>query len=368
MRICHISTVHPLLDDRIFYKECTTLAESGFEVFYVVTHDKRETINGVNIIPLSKNENRFHRIFFKGWEALKKALDINADIYHFHDPELLFIGSILKLKGKKVVYDVHEDVPLQILNKEWLGNIFVRKMISKIFNFIEKNLAKKYDGIVTVTTDIVDKFYMNKNVILLRNFPVLAIIEKAEEAKMEKVKPILIYAGGLTKIRGIKELIQTVGLLNGKAELWLLGKWESGEFEKECREIEGWKYSKYLGLIPMENVYSYMKIADIGMCTLHPTQNHLTSWPVKAFEYMACEIPIVMSNFTYWMSEFKESAVFADPKSANDIERVVNELLQNKDLRDKIVKSNKALVKEKFSWEAESKMLTQLYEKVHNKN
>lgn len=366
MKICHITTVHPLLDDRIFYKECSTLAENAFEVYYIVSHEKKEIINGVNIIPLSQRDDRLYRIFFKGWEALKKALDVKADIYHFHDPELLFVGLILKIKGKKVVYDVHEDVPLQILNKDWLGNIFIRRMISKFFNLVEKNLAKKYDGVVTVTNDIVNKFHMNKNVILLRNFPILALINNAEKAKIQKEKPVLIYAGGLTRIRGIKELIQAVGLLDGNAELWLLGKWESVEFEKYCSELKGWKYSKYLGLIPMENVYSYMKMADIGMCTLYPTQNHLTSWPVKAFEYMASEIPIVMSNFNYWMSEFKENAVFVNPKIPNDIENAVKELLQNKELKNKIIKSNKDLVKEKFSWEAESKKLIDLYEVINN--
>lgn len=367
MKICHISTVHPMFDNRIFYKECISLANSGFEVHLIITHDKEEVINNVHIIPLSQNEGRINRLFVKQWEALDKALSVKADIYHFHDPELIFIGGILKLFGKKVIYDVHEDVPLQILNKDWLGNLFTRKIIANIFNSIEKWFAKKYDGIVTVTLDIVNKFNMNKNTILLSNFPVVSLINKAEYANVKKDNIVLIYAGGLTKIRGIKELIQTVELLNGQAELWLLGKWESEDFKDECTNLGGWQNTRYLGVKPMDEVYLYMKMADIGMCTLYPTKNYLNSWPVKAFEYMACEIPIIMSNFPYWMEKFKNSAIFCNPKSPEDIAQAVKSILDHKDLALEIKKKNKVLVQTIYSWEAESRKLIELYRKIIGK-
>jgi len=44
-------------------------------------------------------------------EIGKKALEVDAEVYHFHDPDLLFLALKLKKKGKKVIYDVHENYP-----------------------------------------------------------------------------------------------------------------------------------------------------------------------------------------------------------------------------------------------------------------
>jgi glycosyltransferase involved in cell wall biosynthesis len=361
LKVCHISTVHPVYDDRIFFKECDAVIKNGNEIYLIVSHDKYEVINGVNIIPLSKREGRLYRVFVKQFSSFRKALNLKADIYHFHDPELIIMGLFLKICGKKVVYDVHEDVPLQILNKEWLGSIRVRKLISSTFNFIEKSIASKLDGIVTVTTDIAEKFSSSKRVLILRNLPIVSMIDDAVVKEIHHEKKVMIYAGGLTNIRGIKELIEVADILNGEVELWLLGKFDNLMFEKQCRGLPGFKYTKYFGYMPMNEVYSYMKQADIGMCTLYPTKNHLTSWPVKAFEYMSCGKPIIMSNFSYWKELFKENALFVDPTNSQEIANLIDNIIKNPEQTIEMGNYNRKIVLEKYSWEIESKKLLLFY-------
>ena len=133
--ITHISTVHSAFDIRIFHKECRSLAASGMRVNLIVTHDKEEMIDNVLIVPLPKFKNRFTRIFIKPFLAFSKALRTKADLFHFHDPELIFLGLLLKIMGKKVIYDVHEDVSTQILHKEWIP-----KKMRKIVSFIVGNI------------------------------------------------------------------------------------------------------------------------------------------------------------------------------------------------------------------------------------
>jgi glycosyltransferase involved in cell wall biosynthesis len=324
IKVCHITTVHSSADVRIFHKECKTLAMEGYEVYLIASHDKEEVIDGVRIIPLPKNSGRLYRFIFKKRIAFKKAKEINADIYHFHDPELIFIGLRLKLLGKKVIYDVHEDVPAQILNKDWLGNLFFRRLVSKLFNTFEKFVCKYFDGVVTVTMDIVEKFSMNKRTTLLRNLPSLSIIDQNKPLTEKREKFTMLYAGGLTEIRGIRELIQAVNFLDGEVELLILGKWDDPQFKSECEALEGWRYTNYLGFKPVNEVYSYMKSVDLGLCTLHPTLNHIKSSPVKAYEYMACGIPILMSNFPYWMESFKKNAIFVNPKDPKQMAEKIN--------------------------------------------
>lgn len=367
VKVCHISTVHGVFDDRIFFKECRTLANEGYDVYYIVGHDKEEVIDKVHILPLPQNEGRIYRFFGKRWIAFKKANELKADIYHFHDPELVTIGLMLKLSGKRVIYDSHEDVPLQILSKEWLGDFFIRKIISSLFNAFEKSSARKFDGVVTVTEGIKDKF-TSCNTELIRNLPIKDMIDAAVPVQIEKQKTVVIYAGGLTRMRGIRELIDAIGLIGGDVELWLLGKFDSTDFQKECQSLDGWQYTRYFGLKSMKEAYSYMKCADIGFCTLYPEENYLSSLPVKAFEYMACGLPMVMSDFPYWVDIFKDCSVFVNPKDSNGIAKKIKYLMGNKERANEMGLNGASLVGSKYSWEAESRVLINLYNRILQQN
>ena len=166
------------------------------------------------------------------------------------------------------------------------------------------------------------------------------------------------------KIRGIKEIVQAMEFVGDRAELWLLGKWENEEFEKECRSLKGWQYTKYLGYKKLEEVYGYMKKSNIGIAILYPIKNYLNSLPVKAFEYMSCSLPIIMSNFPYWQEIFKDCALFADPKDPKDIATKIEYLLKNPGIAKKLGTRGRNLVEKKCSWEAESKKLINLYEEL----
>jgi len=100
-KICHITTVHPPFDVRIFHKECKTLVKAGYEVFLIAQHDKEEIVDEVEIIPLPRVKSRLKRMVILPAKTFLKALRLKADIYHFHDPELLPIGVLLKLINKK---------------------------------------------------------------------------------------------------------------------------------------------------------------------------------------------------------------------------------------------------------------------------
>ena len=88
LTVCHFTSAHPPYDGRIFYKECVSLAKAGYEVYLVIPNAKDEIIEGVHIVGVQVNNgNRFCRILLTANAICKKALSLNADIYHFHDPD-----------------------------------------------------------------------------------------------------------------------------------------------------------------------------------------------------------------------------------------------------------------------------------------
>ena len=362
-RISHISTVHSLYDDRIFYKECKSLKKEGYNVFYIVKTQGDKSIDGINIIGVKNYNSRLQRVIFGSIEAFRKAVKIKSDLYHFHDPELMFTGVLLKLAGKKVVYDVHEDLPTQVLYKDWIRYKFIRKTLSAIINVFEQFCCLFFDGIVTATEDIAKKFSKRKTIVL-RNFPVKSMIEKTHSPSIKKEKNIIIYVGGLSKIRGIKEIIQAMEHVNTNYELWLIGKFENEEYYEECKNLSSWKRVKYLGFKKLDEVYGYIKLADIGLAILYPLKNYLTSLPVKAFEYMAFGKPIIMSDFKYWKEIFSECALFVDPYNPKQISEKINYLIENKAIREKLGENGKELIKNKYSWEKEEIKLLKFYNNI----
>jgi len=362
IKICHISTAHSVFDGRIFHKECVSLSDAGFDVSLVITHTKNETVNGVKIVALKKSNGRFNRMIIKPWVAFYKALKTKSKIYHFHDPELMIIGIVLRIFGKKVIFDSHENVSNQIESKKWLGNFFIRKVVKSIYRLFERFCVLFYNKVISVTPEIVS-FLSEKKGVLIRNYPILSKIDGVQTSNINtNEKLTLIYVGGLTVIRGIKEICVAVAEFQTSVKLILVGKWDSDKYKKDCLSVS--TNIEYLGSKSLEEVYSIMKTADVGIATLYPEKNYLNSLPIKAFEYMACGLPMLMSNFPYWVKEFSVGSVFVNPNNIEEIKDAIDWFLCNKAKRIQMGVDGRSLVLEKYSWEAEAKTLIKMYNEL----
>ena len=198
--ICHITSVHSANDTRIFHKECKTLVNAGYAVTLVVQHETDEVINGVQIKGIKAPKSRKERMLKTAKQVYIRALECNADIYHFHDPELIGVGLKLKRKGKKVIYDVHEDVPRQILSKHWIPAP-LRKIVSWVEVKTENYTSKRFDYIITATPYIRDRFLkINKHTVDVNNYTLLSELH-IPELNWDYKELVVCYVGGIGQIR-----------------------------------------------------------------------------------------------------------------------------------------------------------------------
>ncbi|MFC2687009.1 MAG: glycosyltransferase, partial [Arachnia propionica] len=178
-RVRHLSSVHDVHDTRVTYKECASLAAAGHDVALLNCHDGDIEVAGVRVIGLGAPRGRIDRILRKTWAIFFRALRERADIYHFHDPELMGVGLALRLCGKKVVYDVHEDVPLQIMNKTWIPG-WLKRPLSGIVRVLEGISGRALSAIVAATPSIAAKFPAAKTVVV-QNFPEKGLANQRNE-------------------------------------------------------------------------------------------------------------------------------------------------------------------------------------------
>jgi len=365
VKVVHLTSAHQDGDVRIFHKECVSLAQAGFEVYHLIPNTKSRIEKGVHIVSFDfPVTSRFKRMFFLVKEIYKKALALNADIYHLHDPELLRIAMKLKKKGKKVIYDSHEDLPRDILSKQYIPT-FLRKFICKRVEKFENRIASRIDGVVTATPFIRDRFLkIQKNTVDINNYPVLET-EVPYLKYEEKTVNAICYIGTLNADRGVREIVQAAELANCK--LFLGGDFRQAGFKEELQKLEGWKRVEELGFLNREQVLDVYNKSKLGLVTLHPLINFMDALPVKMFEYMAAGIPVIASNFPYWKNivEIGECGLCVDPKSPQEIANAIKFILENPDKAKVMSENGKRLVKEVSNWDIEKKKLVEFYLKLN---
>jgi glycosyltransferase involved in cell wall biosynthesis len=368
-KIMHLTSVHKSNDTRIFIKECKTLQKAFFSVGLIAPNDKDEVVDGIHIYAVPKAKNRKERILRTIWQVYKLAISHNADIYHFHDPELIPIGLLLKVKGKKVIYDVHEDVPKQILSKYWIP-IFLRKIISEFIALLENISAKIFDGIVAATPSIAKRFPKSKTIIV-QNFPIIPELTAGEEKNYNSRQNNIIYIGGLSEIRGIKEMVQAIDILpkTFNAKLVLAGNFSPPQLEDEIKNLSGWKYVDYKGWVSREEAAFLLSESRIGLVLLHPVPNYIESYPIKLFEYMSAGIPVIASNFELWR-EIVESVgcgLLVNPLEPKEIVNAIKWILEHPNEAERQGRRGKEAVIKRYNWESEAIKLISFYNKLLNK-
>ena len=209
IRVCHMTSAHGVEDIRIFHKECVSLTQAGYEVYLVQRGDSYEK-SGVHIIGVGDiPSGRFKRMTTGAKLVYQKALNINADLYQFHDPELLPYGLKLKKKGKKVIFDSHEDVPGQIMDKDWIPKS-LRKIVYGVYRRYETHVARQLDAVVTATPHIAKKFRGRaRKVTVVNNYPKLNDIVFHTKPFSER-DHIVCYAGGINELRGEEIMIKAM--------------------------------------------------------------------------------------------------------------------------------------------------------------
>jgi len=340
---------------------------AGYDVTLIAQNDRNEVIDGVRILALPRVKNRISRMIGINLLSLIHAVRQKAQIYHFHDPELIPACLILKMFNKKVLYDVHELVLSDIQDKKWLRFSFVTKVTQYLYAFFECLAMRYFDAVILAEDGYLQYFagtytrYANK-LRIVRNYPILQLIDKAKALDIKKTKPIIIYVGALIPTRSIREMIQMMNYIREEAELWLLGGGLEGKIRKEYENIEGWQYVKHFGFRRVEEIYSYIKAADVALVIYQPVMNNLTTVPVKSFEYMSCSVPFVCSDFPSWRNVFHGASLSASPNDPKDIADQVKILLHNESLRREMGRRGREIIdNNKYSWEMERNKLWAIY-------
>lgn len=341
------------------------MAAHGHEVVLVVADGRGDEVrDGVSIADIGRSSGRLDRMFNVTRRVLHKAVALDADIYHLHDPELLPVGLKLKRRGKKVVFDAHEDVPKQILGKHYL-HAWGRRILSWGFVHFEQYACKRFDGVVTATPYIRDKFLpINPRSVDINNFPMIGELESAVpwNDKADEV----CYVGSIAQIRGVKELVRAMESVRTLARLNLVGGFAEAQVEAEVRTYPGWGKVNALGVQDRPGVREVLGRSVAGVVTLHPVSNYLDALPIKMFEYMSAGIPVIASDFDLWRTIIQESqcGLCVDPLDPAAIASAIDHLVSHRDEAQNMGRNGRQAVLSRYNWGREEAKLIEFYDRL----
>ncbi|HBM79428.1 MAG: glycosyltransferase family 4 protein [Clostridiales bacterium] len=373
MKICILTTGHSAMDDRIFYKEALSL-KKVYDDVTIIAPDERDSYikDGINIIGVKKPNSLYERFRLVD-TVVNEAIKNRADIYHFHDFEIIY--KVLKIKkylpDSKIIYDVHEYFPDMVRMSKKIPKL-IKPFMTFFVDKTELIKARKFDYIITADDAVKERFcHVNKKVDVIYNF---SEFKTLKEDKFKK-KYDVIYQGGITMERGVFNAVRAIEIVKKKKpdiKMIFVGPFDDKEDRKKVYDyIEEKCLSKniiFIGKVPHTDVESYIRSSKIGIVTLLPFPKYFKNIPIKQFEYMSCGIPVVGSDLPPIKKFVKSynSGIIVDPTKPQEIADAIDKLLDDRELCKKLGENGIKAVSESYNWNNMEIKLLNIYKSLQS--
>lgn len=373
-KVCIVSSVHIALDNRVFYREARSLQRAGYEITLVAVHDRDEIKEGIQILGVPRVARRSRPLLWV--TLLRRALSTPADVFHFHDPELLLLGFGLRLfTGKPTIYDVHEANADFLVVKDDIP-AWLRMPLAWLLRRVEPGLARLQSGLIFADDEVAKAFKrVRRPKTTLFNYPARSFLDQAAAAisHIGQRAPVVLHLGGHKRGRGpwlmIDAFRQVLNVIP-EAKLFLVGPFTPASLEGDARA----KIAQYgmeqavtiTGRVPFEQIGSYLEQAAVGWVAWEPIPKNQKNIPTKLFEYMAYGIPIVSSDLSP-IRPFVENGengylVTADDPQAHA--RAILNLLRQPQVALAMGQKGQELVRTRYNWDEMERRLLALYQEL----
>jgi len=368
--IIHLASVHNRTDNRVFYKQCVDLAANGFMVKLIVADGKGDDlVDDVEVLDFNKfsSNNRLLRLFITSPIVTIKALRLRADLYHIHDPELLFYYFLFSpfFSSKKIVFDMHENLSEQVKSKPWIPS-FLRPLLAASIKIYE-NIVFRHVAVIFAEKSYLKSFPNLKRYETVLNFPKPSWVEEKHnksDVKEVNKEPVIGYVGRVGVDRGADILLGSVVAINksGRSLRVVL----LGNVPQEVYDKSDFNYLKAKGLLDApgfvdnNRAVEIVQSWDIGFCVLRDLPNFIESYPTKLFEYMAAGVPVITSDFPLYRELIDETGggICIQPNSEAELTDAILRIL------DAPNKYYPQIDMTKYGWPGQLSKLAQFYSTI----
>ena len=218
-----------------------------------------------------------------------------ADIYLSNDTDTLVSNYLASaIRKKALVFDAHEMFPEV---PELTQKPFSKSIWTKIEDWIFPRLKHCY----TVCESIADNYNRRYGISMqvVRNIPFSEPgihVDKKELAS--NGKRVLLYQGAVNVGRGVEWMIEAMPYLDD-CIFYIAGDGDvMPEIRAKVKDLNLENRVVLLGKIPLEELPSYTRSADIGISLLaNMGLNYYYSLPNRIFDFMRAGVPVLATDF-----------------------------------------------------------------------
>ena len=359
--VCMLVQNHYDMDIRV-RRKAEALVAAGYSVDVLAlasspSKPRRYALSGVNVFTVSLGKKRgslvryaIEYLAFLIWSFAKLAVLMEKRRYAIIDvnnlPDfLVFAGAYAKLRGAKIVFDMHEITPEFYISKYGIkeGSWLIRllKLIEKVsFNFADH---------VLVINEPIQKLLAGRGLSAARTTIIMNAVDESlfasavsapapADAAAVQPKFVMMYHGTLTRIYGLDIAIEAFGKVHTEmpgAEFWILGSGpEKGSLESLSRKLGLEGRVKFIGNVLPQEVPQWLKRCDVGVLATRRDVFLDFSFSNKLSEYIIMGKGIISSRLKAIRHYFSDDALaFFEPEDPTDLAKGMLRLYRNTGLR-----------------------------------
>ena len=244
---------------------------------------------------------------------------------------------------------------------------FLMKVIGNLYMRYEKRVCMKLDAVVQVCTMNGVDYFENrcKKTLFIRNLPNLSDYTRKSDIDFGKA-PFIAMIGGITKERGITQLVKATYQAGGR--LLLAGAFSPKSYESELNEMREYTCVDYKGFLDKNGMVALLEQANIGASTLLNVGQYdkIDTLPTKVYDYMSMELPVIISNTTFAkkMNEKYHFGICVNPDDPKEISTTITWLKAHPEKAIELGKNGRKAIEEEFNWEKESEKLVTFYHQL----
>lgn len=352
LRVCSIVQEYYPKDIRV-RKQCETLSSNRFEVTVICLRDKNEKkyefVNGVHVYRVNLRKKRGSKLryvyeylaffvlaFFKlNMLDLEKRYDI---IQVSTLPDFLVFSTIIqKLRGAKIVLDMHEIMPEFFMSKYGKDE---DSFFIKVLKFIEKLSLRYSDKVITINDSMKKVFnersVPGKEIIVVMNTVDESVIPSFEKVETKEIN--LVYHGTVSDIYGLDVAIRALKELSEKSfKFYIFGEGPSVPYLKDLVSEFGLENRVlFKGYVPYSVVIDFLRYVTLGILPIKKDVFLNLSFSNKLAEYVYLKIPVIISDLDsikYYFSD--DELTYFESGNVKDLARKLDFAFSNLDIMNR---------------------------------
>jgi glycosyltransferase involved in cell wall biosynthesis len=362
--VCHLTTAHPANDVRISFRECKSILDSGEFDVLLIAHGEVDI--GANLLTQNLGRlprSRVYRTLKAQFVGFSRSITVKAQIWHIHDPELIYVALWLRILRKKVIWDAHEDYFLQFSSQVSYRKYIPRGAagITNIFVRASLRLIDKFSTAVVCATESIASKYHNPNVYIVGNE---AIVEDFLDAEPNCRSRQILFTGTADDSQCFRALVMAVKSIP-EVKIALAGRNQQSQ-EVLWAKNELNDRLMFLGWLDRRELVKAISESFLGVLTYENVITNDHNSPNKLFEFSAAGLPCLAtptkSNIEW--NEKSDGAFLSSGFDSVDLAEAIATSMRSNEKWSQKSKSLRAWSQQHGDWVISETELLKLYESI----